>query len=272
MKLPCSLRFLLFAFAWLAVALSGNAQVAHLVSTPPLGDSLPLTQSPDGVHLKFPVLLNDHTVIEPGATLRLVYVDPDAGLKARGGGGNKNVNFGIRRHHIDTAMPDAPDTNPNVSFSDSSDTILHSKKKDPAAKYGTETWKDAQLFRDAFDQAADIGTMLVYVEPGTAKLTVGQVDLPNGMLLGAPGGKIVVLALTPDGETAHAGVQPQDELRAIAGQPVPENLRGFSHFYREATAQSRAASQPFSLTVWRPAESRLVTLQVGAPPSIPKMF
>ncbi len=88
--------------------------------------------------------------------------------------------------------------------------------------------------------------------------------------MGGPGGKVVVLALTADSEAGQAGLLPLDELRAVNGQPVPGNLRGFGHFYRAALDQ--AHGQSYSLEVWRPAESRTVTLQVGAPPSIPKMF
>jgi S1-C subfamily serine protease len=135
---------------------------------------------------------------------------------------------------------------------------------------GAEAWKQAQLFREALNQAADIGTMLVYAEPGKAKPGSAEVDLPDGMLLGGPDGRIVVLALTADSEAGQAGLRPVDEIRAINGQPVPGNLRGFGHFYRAALDQ--AHGQPYSLEVWRPADSRTVTLQVGAPPSIPKMF
>jgi hypothetical protein len=260
------LRFLLVAATCLAGATqSGAQQTAHLVSTPPLGDAIPFVEAPDGVHLKFPVLLNERQVVEPSDTLRLVYVDPNAGLRARGGGRNRGS--GDMLHHTRTpATMGAPADN---NFPDYDPDAPPSAKK-VSSEEGAEAWKQAQLFREALNQAADIGTMLVYAQPGKAKPGSAEIDLPDGMLLGGPDGRIVVLALTADSEAGQAGLQPLDEIRAINSQPVPGNLHGFGHFYRAALDQ--AHGQPYSLEVWRPAESRTVTLQVGAPPSIPKMF
>lgn len=269
MKPSSAIRILVVANALLAATTrSGAQQTAHLVSTPALGDALPLVETPDGVHLKFPVLLNEHEVVEPADILRLVYVDPNAGMHAHGGGHNGGPGDGPQAHHAHapgTGMGAPADNN----FPDYDPDAPPSAKK-VSSEVGAEAWKQAQLFREALNQAADIGTMLVYAEPRKAKPGSAEVDLPDGMLLGGPDGRIVVLALTADSEAGQAGLRPVDEIRAINGQPVPGNLRGFGHFYRAALDQ--AHGQPYSLEVWRPADSRTVTLQVGAPPSIPKMF
>jgi hypothetical protein len=269
MKPSSAFQILVLAATLLAGATRSGAQgLAHLVSTPALGDALPFVEAPDGVHLKFPVLLNEREVVEPADILRLVYVDPNAGVHARGRGRNGGSGDEPQAHHIHapaTGMG-APADN---KFPDYDPDAPPSAKK-VSSEMGAEVWKEAQLFREALNQAADIGTMLVYAEPGKARPGSAEVDLPDGMLLGGPDGRIVVLALTADSEAGQAGLQPLDEIRAINGQPVPGNLRAFGHFYRGALDQ--AHGQSYSLEVWRPAESRTVTLQVGAPPSIPKMF
>ncbi len=101
MKLSSAFQILVVAAALLASATRLDAQqVAHLVSTPALGDALPLIEAPDGVHLKFPVLLNERQVVEPADTLRLVYVDPNAGMHAHGGGHNGGSGDEPQPHHI----------------------------------------------------------------------------------------------------------------------------------------------------------------------------
>jgi hypothetical protein len=263
-KIPVAL--LVLAVALLAATERSNAQAAHLVSTPALGDALPLTETPDGVHLKFPVLLNDRTVVDPADTLRLVYVDPNAGLHAKGGG--EGHEDGVKPHKF---------KGPNNGMGAPADDKFPEWDDSPSAKKisseaGAESWEEAQFFRDAMNQAVDVGTMLVYATPGKAKPGLAEIDLPDGMLLGGPGGRVVVLAVTSDSEALQAGLQPQDELRSVNGQPVPTDLHGFAHFYRQATDQAHTGGQSYSLEVWRPGEGKTVTLQVGAPPSIPKMF
>jgi S1-C subfamily serine protease len=114
--------------------------------------------------------------------------------------------------------------------------------------------------------------MIVYTAAGKPRLLSAEIDLPGGMLLGGPDGKVVVLALTADSEMRQAGLQPQDEIRAINGQPVPATLEAFARFYEEITNEARKTGASYTTQVWRPSQSSLVGFTVGAPPSIPSMF
>jgi hypothetical protein len=97
MKKKWLLIFIL-VLAGLPVGPSLRAQQARLASTPPLGEAFPLVATPDGVHLKYPVLLNAHTVLETNAVLRLVYIDPNAGLHLKSAD-DQGVQSGFLPHH-----------------------------------------------------------------------------------------------------------------------------------------------------------------------------
>jgi hypothetical protein len=252
-----------------------DAQQAGLAATPSLGDAMPLIAAADGVHLKFPVLLNAHTVVPPASTLRLVYIDPNAGLHLHDGGeGGAHMGGGGSLHHHLSDQPTAQGINPASvdSFPTTDEPPPGPTSKEVSTLAKSETWRDPQLFREALNGAADIGTMMVYTAPGKPRLLSAEIDLPGGMLLGGPDGKVVVLALTHDSEMRQAGLQPQDEIRAINGQAVPATLEAFAHFYAEITTQARKAGTSYTTQVWRPSQSSLVGFTVGAPPSIPSMF
>jgi hypothetical protein len=272
------LRCLLLALACLCGWTATRGDVSRLAATPPLGDALPLDETPAGVRLKFPVLLNDHAVVGTNALLRLVYIDPNAGLRLHAAGGGENQGFqsggGGGHHHQSGGFQKPMDNDgfgegasPGVSFDPDGTT-----KKTASKEIGSEVWKQASLFRLALDSATDLGTTLVYAVPGETKPASAEIDLPGGMLLGEDQGQVIVLALTADSEARQGGMQPQDEIRTISGQPVPGSLEQFVHVYRAVTEQARKSGQAYAFTVWRPALSKLVTISVGAPPSIPSMF
>ncbi len=259
-------------FAWPGVLCS---QGAPLAATPSLGDAMPLVAAADGVHLKFPVLLNVHTVVPPDSKLRLVYIDPNAGLHLHDGGeGGGHMGGGGSLHHHLSDQPTSQGLNPASvdAFPTTDEPPPGPSSKELSTLAKSETWRDPQLFREALNGAADIGTMMVYAAAGKPKLLSAEIDLPGGMLLGGPDGKVVVLALTNDSVMRQAGLQPQDEIRAINGEPVPATLEAFARFYAEITRQARQAGTSYTTQVWRPSQSSLVGVTVGAPPSIPSMF
>ena len=249
-----------------------SAQEARLTATPPLGDALPLVKTAEGVHLKFPVLLNAHTVVGPEATLRLVYVDPNAGLRLHSDEDHAGFSTGgSSLHHRPGDMTSSQKINPATADAFPS-TDAGPSQKAMAGVASSESWGDVPTFRDALDSAADVGTTLIYALPGKAKPASAEVDLPGGMLLGRPDDSVVVLALASDSEAGQAGLEPQDEIRSINGQAVPGTLEGFARFYRDITEQARKAGAPYTFQVLRPSQSKTVEITVGAPPSMPKMF
>jgi hypothetical protein len=264
--------FLLPFLTCLLIWTSARGQEARLVSNPPLGDALPLETTSDGVRLRFPILLNAHTILEPNALLRLVYVDPNAGLHMHSGDTDKGQDHqgGFGQHHHSGKFQDTSDDDAFQGGQGGQDSA--DNKKALSQEAGAELWKEAELFREALNTAADIGTMVVYSVPGKQKPLSAEVDLPDGMLLADVGNQITVLALTSDSQAFQGGLQPQDEIRSLDGQPAPGSLEEFMRLYKTVTTQAQKAGQPYSFQVWRSAESKLVTIQVGAPPSLQSLF
>ncbi len=262
---------LLALIAGLACA-PAYGQESRLVTTPPLGDALPLETTSAGVRLKFPVLLNAQTVIDPQALLRVVYVNPNAGLHVRSEAAGEvphaSGGFGQHHHSGDFSGGSANGATPSGDFGQDG----AANKKMLSQEANAELWKEAGLFREALNAAADLGTTVVYSVPGQPKPLSAEINLPDGMLLGDIGNRIAVLALSSDSEAFQAGLQPQDEIRLLNGQPAPGSLEEFMRLYHAVTERARKAGQPYSFQVWRPAQSKMITLQIGAPPSLPSMF
>jgi hypothetical protein len=82
---PYNLAILALAFVSLQLA---HAQEEKLALNPPLSQIFPLDPRPDGMRLKFPILLNEHTILGPNVMLRFIYIDLNAGIHPHGGGGN----------------------------------------------------------------------------------------------------------------------------------------------------------------------------------------
>jgi hypothetical protein len=272
-----TLPLLLWALAALLVEPSLRAQEARLASTPPLGEALPFVTSPDGVRLKSPVLLNAHTVLGTNAVLRLVYIDPNAGLHLKSGkdADDQGVQGAFLPHHHSGGF--GADSESGAFESGSSSSVAFPSdggqgRKDVAQEVNGERWKDPAPFRETLDAAADLGTTVVYSVPGKKKLLTAEIDLPDGMLLSEIGNQITVLALTSDSKAFQGGLKPGDEIRLIDGQASPGSLEQFIQLYQTVTEQAQKAGRPYSFQVWRPAASKLMMIQVGAPPTIPSLF
>jgi hypothetical protein len=257
----------------------------RLVLAPPLSEVFPLDPKPDGMRLKFPVLLNSRTVLGPDVVLRFIYVDPNAAQHPRGGAGGDDQGGGGsggghgHHHGGGGGSGDSSDVvaSPHGSAGAAAAPSGSSQDATPASKdvtseIRTEVWNQASLFREALDDASDMGTTLVYYVPGKQKSQSTTIDLPDGMLLAQIGDHITVLAMTEESKAFQSGIHPQDEIRSIEGAPTPATLTDFAHQYLQTQEQARQANKSYSVEVWRPTESRLITIPVAAPPSLPSMF
>lgn len=284
-------RFLHLIFATLILILASSrwssAQEEKLVLNPPLSQVFPLELKPDGVRLTFPVLLNEHTILGPNVVLRFIYIDPNASLHPRGAGGNGGGQGGGGmggHHHRGGDSQDGADagdagdaytrsaSGSGQGANDVASSLgLLDPNKGPASEARTEVWTQVDLFREALDNAADMGTTVVYSSPDKPKTLSTTIDLPDGMLLGEVAGHVQVLGLTDDSEASSSGVRPQDEIRSFAGHAPVTSLHDFVRTYFEVKEASQKSGKPFSVEVWRPSESKLMTIQIGAP-SLPTLF
>jgi len=251
--------------AVLALVAPARGQEEKLVLTPPLGQIFPLETKPDGVRLKFPVLLNERTILRPDVVLRFLYIDPNTGLHARGendGGGPAPFH-----HHSDGVLESNPH-GPQIdrdAFPPGDDSA---PSRGATGEASTEKWNQAGPYRDALDQAAVVGTTVVYSIPGKKKPQSTSIDLPDGMLLAEVGNHVQVLAMTADSTAFQGGVRPGDEIRSFQGKLPVASLKDFLQTYFTVKESARKTDQPYSMEVWRPGESRQLTIQIGAPPNL----
>jgi hypothetical protein len=267
--------------------ISVHAQEEKLALSPPLSQVFPLTTTAEGIRLKYPVLLNDRTILKPDAILRFVYLDPNAGTRSRGGGGGGTPGAGGGQggghgHHHGGGggggggSSDGDDAGgayargaPSPSSTDAAPPPeSKGDSKDSATEIQTEVWTQASLFHDAFDEAAEAGTTVVYLMPGKQKPQSVQIDLPDGMFLGEIGGHVQVLGLTEDSRAGESGVRPGDEIRSFEGHLPVASLGEFLRVYHSVTESAAKADRSYAIEVWRPSDAKLETIQVAAPPSL----
>ena len=279
MKLNCLLviaLILLPGFVRLA-----DGQDEKLVLNPPLSQAFPLDPKPGEMRLKYPVLLNDHTVLGPNVVLRFIYVDLNAGTHPRGGGNGASQDTGGsaggQGHHHGGASSDGGDAGSAYARTPGGDETAAPKdspgvNKDAASEIRTEVWIQADLFREALDDAASLGTTVVYSDPSHAKPQSTTIDLPDGVLLAEVGDHVAVLGATADSKMFQAGLQPGDEIRSFGASRPVSSLKDFQRTYFDVKEEARKSGQPYSVEVWRPSESKLVTIQVTPPPSLQSLF
>lgn len=261
-----------------------NGQEEKLVLNPPLSQIFPLDPKPDGMRLKFPVLLNESTILGPNVVLRFIYVDPNASLHPRGGGNGGNQggggDSGGHGHHQGGSSQDSGDAGSGYSRGSSGrsggdnavEEDTSDANKDSTSETRTEVWTQASLFRGALNGAADMGTTLVYSVPNKQKPQSATIDLPVGMRLAEIGGHVQVLGMTGDSKAFQSGVRPEDEIRSFEGHPDLTSLNDFLRIYLTVKQETRKSGKSYAIQVWRPSESRLLTIQVAPPPSLPSLF
>jgi hypothetical protein len=264
-----------------------RAQEEPLILTPPLSEVFPLVPAPDGMRLKFPVLLNERTILRPDVLLRFIYLDPNARSRDMGGddsGHGGGGGHGGHHHGGGGGGSDGGDADAAYSRDSGGGGAPGGAggpggngppggggDKGSQSELRTEVWKDTGLFRDALANATDTGTTFVYNFPGKTKPETASIDLPDGMLLGEVDGHVEILALANGSRSQQSGVQPGDRFVEIEQQPVA-TLRDFERVYPPVKEQAIKSGHSYAITVWRPAEGKQLTIPIVAPPSIPSFF
>jgi hypothetical protein len=288
MKIPLP-GLTLFTVLGVAALAPLRAQQEQMILDPPLGQAFPIDLKSDGVRLRFPVLLNDHTIVSPDAVLRFIYLDPNAGYRHSSGGGGDDDDNGPHSHigTQGTVVPDqqlggnthGEEAGGGWGKNDQSDTDgLFDDKEKPNPKRDKselehEVWTQPDLFVDALDHASELGTTLVYRRTGDTHSQTASFDLPEGMLLAEVDGHVRVLALTHDSRAYAAGIRPGDEILAFGEGTRVATLEDFIRGYIATKHQAKVSGNPsYSMEVREAETAPPITIQIAAPPSIPSFF
>lgn len=263
-----------------------RAQVEQLALDPPLSDAFPSENVLNGVHVKYAVLLNDHTILHPEAILRFIYLDPNAGVRSHAAAGEDGGP--AFRSHIGPggSLTQGADTMHSRDGAaggwgnaDGNDVagIYDGEKKDDAkrrkAEIQTEVWTQKYLFDDALERATELGTTLVYSVSPQGQPVTASIDLPEGMLLAEVNGHVQVLGIEEESRPYVGGVRPGDEIRSFNGGAPLKSLEDFLRAYEVAKRQAKVSGNiTYAMILWRPDNAQTVSVQVAAPPAIPSFF
>ena len=64
----------------------------------------------------------------------------------------------------------------------------------------------------------------------------------------------------------------EDEILSFESRPPVTSLNDFLQTYLTIKEETRKSGKSYSIEVWRPSASRLETIQVAPPPSLPSLF
>ena len=270
---------------WLTLAIPlVRAQEEPLVLDPPLRTAFPLAVSSGAVRVEYPVLLNDHTILRPGAVLRFIYLDPTSAWHGRGGGEGSSDGFhshigpgGALTQNRDDKPSDPGrsgawgNNNGDETAGIFDDTGRRDDAKQRKSELQNEVWTQPDLFRDALDHATEVGTTIVYHLPPQNKPLTASLDLPDGMLLAEENGRVCVLGLSDHSRAFSGGMRAGDAIRSLNGGAPIRTLEDFIREYAATKRQAKiTGTATYAMEIER--EGQPVSVEIAAPPTIPSFF
>lgn len=226
-----------------------------LTTTPPLSQVFPMVETPAGVQMASPILLNLNTIIPAHATLRVCYIRPQPS------DGSSRQILGAQSFE-DGAM--SRQTEARVKMTEASPEMKE------AVRIATKTvWPVAVNFQHAFDLMSGGDMRVVYLDPKTGSFTDEIFNLPEGLLLTEQGGKVVVLAVEEKRSAQAAGILPGDQVLGIGGKKLDGTLQSFVDLYRAGeSAAETSGDRKVVFLVQRTGEAAAREIRISRPPSL----
>jgi len=248
-------RLFLFAVA-IAIAAPLHAQNDPVKMTPEFALTFPLAQNGTTVSVKYPVLINPDTIIQPGMTLRVMYI-----LHTANADGSSDL---ILAHK----------GNMESSYARAGAAASEKNKLPPEVAHELEgyrrtIWEVANNFILAMAQYPTDQMHLIYV-PGTdtRDLHDERFSFFDGLMVGLPDGKVTVLAVEKDSYADHAGIKAGEEIVSVGGIPVQNNIATFATAFsatKKASKENETSSYPIVL---RSGKGETRTANISMPPSL----
>jgi hypothetical protein len=225
--------------------------------SPPLWEALPLEESPQGVHLRYPAALDTGFVCTPNQSWRLLHrfflpggTQPE-GIFSRG-----DASRAFSRSGAFSSIGEIP-----AGRGAGARLELHRVQ-----------WKHVLLFRQALYAMESGETCVLLEDPQTHSLLDQPLDPPYGMLLLQDTGPGILVAALRSGSPAEkAGVRPKDRIMSCQGRAVA-GLAELLTALKEAKEEVRRTKQPgIPMELLRPESrggQRRVTVALPLPPSL----
>jgi hypothetical protein len=222
---------------------------------PPFPLALPLTNQGRMVTVKYPVMINQATVIKPGAQLRVCYFlntfsqDPtDLALVHSG------------------SLEDSYARDPAASAGAAAAGGGSSQLMHMIEGYRRTVWEVRDNFVLFLAQYPTESAHLIYSP--TARDSDLQDEMFNffdGLFVGSPSGKVTVLAVEKQSETDKAGLKAGDAILSVGGYPTNDDLMTFSSAYRAAKKDAKVNEAASYAMVVRSADGTTRTASVAMP-------
>jgi hypothetical protein len=253
---------LLLPLLLLALLPSARAQIntdGPIKMTPDLALAIPLVQVKHDVMLKFPILLNETTVLTPGMVLRNVYVPPT---------NDDSQNLAVAHTG---SMEQAYSRSPAGGAEEQhmAPYLMHEIEHQRRI-----VWEVPVNFQLALAQLPTDAAHLIYSTNGDdLHLRDQHIDFLDGLFLGSPTGGVTVLAVENGNKTDVAGIKAGDQILSVGGKPVPSDLADFPTFYVAVRKEAEDGHETsFPMVVRSPGEAGSHTVNVATPTTIKSML
>ncbi|WP_202214156.1 PDZ domain-containing protein [Methylacidimicrobium sp. AP8] len=269
-----------FLSGWWTVSSVPAQETAPLKTVPPLSAAFPLVQRGPEVRVRYPLAVNERTVVPPEARLHRLYARPK---DARDSDGEDRTGKAPRRLPMPLGGIRLGGLPMGITAG-MRGTGRNGNGKGGAG--GTEAWTSAAAFREALDRLDGSDLRLVFSLPAAAPQHPGKaaergstpgkdrrkgrrrvrdepLALPLGLLLAERRGAPTVLAVEAGSAGQQAGLRAQDRIVSLDGKPCPRKLSAFLALYRRERAAGRTE---LTLAVARAGNPAPVSLTVPLPP------
>jgi hypothetical protein len=226
--------------------------------TPEFCYSFPLLENSAGVTVKFPVLVNQATVIKPGMILRCMYV------LSFDTGGNSDLELAHKG--------DQEAAYSRQSISNQEGPKMPAQLAHELEGYRRTVWNVPNNFILAMFQFSTEKLHLIYSPTGSDKdMDDTRFFFFDGLLVGLPDGKVTVLAVEKGSKSEKAGIKAGDVIDAVGGNPTKNDLSTYAAAYvatKDKATEDEVTSYPVTIETGGVAR----TVQVPMPPSLKTNF
>jgi hypothetical protein len=229
------IRLCLFLAALALIApLRAQDEPVHMKPEFPL--IFPLVQNGNDVSVKYPVMINPTTVIKPGMVLRTLYV-----LSYQAPDGSSDLVLAHKGNMEQSYSRDAPG-------------LINQEGKLPPELaheidgYRRTVWQVPNNFVLAMAQYPTDTMHLIYSRTGTDRdkdMGDERFSFFDGLFVGAPDGKVTVIAVEKESKAELAGIKAGDEIVSVGGTPTQGSLLAFANYpmiVRSGTGEVRSVN------------------------------
>lgn len=212
----------------------------------------PLAQNGKDVTVKYPILVNLGAILKPGMVLRVLYV---LSIDAQGSSDLVLAHKG----NMEQAYSRAPAGSGNS---------LPPEMAHEIEGYRRTVWQVSNNFVLAMAQYPTDAMHLIYSPSGKDQdLHDERFSFFDGLLVGLPNGNITVIAVEKGSKAEKAGIKAGDEITAVGGTPLQNDLATFASAYaatKKVAMDNEVSSYP--MTLQSGAETHVVNIPL--PPKI----